>query len=101
MPKPLTTPPAPPPGITGTSATAYAEYKINLGNYESLTAGEWYTVEIGPDADPVAALEYANAMAKYGARTAILPLLARRKESIDSVWANLPAEIKAELEGQY
>lgn len=101
MPKPLSTPPTIPEGVKPNAISASYSVTINLGNYESARVEQTVSADLDWHTDIAAAQEWATNMAKYGARAAILPLLARRKESIDSIWQNLPADLKAELEGQY
>lgn len=97
----LTTPPVKPDGVTVTSVSAGYSIKVNVGNYESVETHEWVSADVEAHADPAAAQAYVNDLAKYGARAAILPVLARRGAKIESMWSNLPADVKKDIEGQY
>lgn len=101
QPRPLTTPPAAPPGVTIIEIGASYSITINVGNYEKVESFQHIKATIDPGADIPAAQRYINEQAKLAARAAVLPALGARQNQTDSIWNSLPDRVKKELEGKY
>lgn len=92
-------PPAAPIKIT--SISVRYEIQIELGNRERATLGASATAELEPGADPTTAHAALYEHCKRAAGGAAIPLLAKRQEQAESVWAGLPAALKERYKGQY
>jgi hypothetical protein len=77
------------------------EIQVELGNRERATLGASATAELEAGEDQIAAHAALFEHCKRAAGVAAMPLLAKRSEQADSVWAGLPAHIRQKYEGQY